>query len=163
MPFRILKVFLSTEVGFYRQNNALSDENHPELWLWFAESLGKTKAEIKTSQVASETRNLIDTFYSLALSSYSEGLGALYAYEKQVPKTARSKIDGLKEFYGITCPKALAFFEVHLGADVWHSQEVADLIEKLPEDQKPKALAATEKVCDALWGFLDGVQEATKH
>ncbi len=24
MPFRILKVFLSTEVGFYRQNNALS-------------------------------------------------------------------------------------------------------------------------------------------
>ncbi len=28
MPFRILKVFLSTEVGFYRQNNALSAVAH---------------------------------------------------------------------------------------------------------------------------------------
>ncbi len=35
MPFRILKVFLSTEVGFYRQNNALSksSEAHKDLIL----------------------------------------------------------------------------------------------------------------------------------
>ena len=54
----------------------------------------------------------------------------------------------------------MKFFEVHKGADVWHSEEVAGLIAKLsPEEQKEASQAASE-AADVLWGFLDGMMDA---
>ena len=131
-------------------------EHHPELWLRFAESVGANREGVKAAQVKPYTKNLVDTFMSLSRSSYAEGLGALYAYEHQVPAVAESKMKGLKDFYGIDSKRATDFFNVHLKADVYHSQAAADLMEKLPEADKKLALAAADKAASALWGFLDG-------
>ena len=131
------------------------------MWLRFAEAVGETRDNVRNAELLPETKALVDTFTDLAKSSYAEGLGALYTYERQVPEVAKSKIKGLKEFYGIDSKEAIQFFEVHIGADEWHSQEVADLMEQLSPADKEKAAVAANKAADALWNFLSGVQRVT--
>ncbi|MEW5851098.1 MAG: CADD family putative folate metabolism protein [Myxococcota bacterium] len=133
-------------------------ENHPELWLRFAEGLGVERKDVHAEQAQPQTRELVDTFMSLSRKSYASGLGALYAYEQQVPEVATAKIDGLKKFYGVTDERGLQFFTVHQKADVWHSQEVAALMDALPADQQAEAKEAAHRAADALWGFLSGIQ-----
>jgi pyrroloquinoline-quinone synthase len=133
------------------------EENHPELWLRFSESLGVTREEVKNVTKLDNTNNLIEGFFQLARTSYAKGLGALYAYERQVPEIAKSKIAGLKEFYNIISTEGLKFFNVHITADEWHSEECLGLIEKLsPEDQEEAFDGAIEGA-RLLWKFLDGV------
>lgn len=133
-------------------------ENHPELWLRFAEGIGETRENVKNAKLLPETQQLIDTFLRLAKSSYAEGVGALYAYERQIPGVAASKIDGLKSFYNIDSAEALKFFTVHLEADVHHSNATYQLLADLSEDGKQKAARAAQQIADALWNFLTGVQ-----
>ena len=135
-------------------------ENHPKLWRDFAIELGVSAESLANVKQYEKTEILVNRFFDLCKKSYASGLGALYAYEYQTPAVAESKIKGLKEFYNIVSEKALKFFEVHKGADVWHSEEVAGLIAKLsPVDQKEAAEAASE-AADLLWGFLDGMMHA---
>jgi pyrroloquinoline-quinone synthase len=135
------------------------DENHPELWQRFVEGLGANRVAANDTAHCSKTQELVDGYFDLVNSDYATGLGALYAYERQTPEVAGSKIDGLKKFYNISDERTLKFFEVHKGADVWHSEEVADLIKKLsPEDQEKAAIGA-EKGAKLLWAFLDGRME----
>ena len=77
------------------------EDNHPELWLRFAETLGASRQEVKNVDKLDNTKNLVDGYFKLARNSYAKGLGALYAYERQVPAVAESKISGLKAFYDI--------------------------------------------------------------
>jgi pyrroloquinoline-quinone synthase len=135
-------------------------ENHPKLWRDFAMELGVKADDLAQVKQYKKTEILVNRFFDLCKESYAAGLGALYAYEYQTPAVSESKIQGLEEFYNITGEKALKFFEVHKGADVWHSEEVAGLIEKLsPEDQRVATRAASE-AAEVLWGFLDGMMEA---
>lgn len=138
------------------------EDNHPELWLRFAESLGVSREEAKSAELLPETEEMIETFCELTRSgTYAEGLGALFAYEQQVPAVAESKIDGLKKFYGIDDERSLHFFTEHLEADVWHSQEEAEMMNALPPAQQQEAAAAAERAGEALWKFLDGICRVT--
>ena len=94
----------------------LSEENHPELWLRFAEGIGATR-NIKDQPELESTKALVDGYYDLVKSDYATGLGALYAYERQATAVSKSKIDGLKCNYGVSDPETLKFFTVHQGAD----------------------------------------------
>lgn len=136
------------------------DENHPKLWRDFANELGVTHNSLMNTKLYEKTEILVNSFFDLCKKSYASGLGALYAYEYQTPAVADSKIKGLKEFYNIVSEKALKFFEVHKGADVWHSQEVAGLIEKLSDAEKKEAAKSASEAADLLWGFLDGMMQA---
>jgi pyrroloquinoline-quinone synthase len=133
-------------------------ENHPELWLRFAESVGENRENVKNETLFSKTEELIETFMNFSRSSYAEGLGALFAYESQVPEVAASKIEGLQKFYKVTSQEGLKFFDVHLKADVYHTEAVSELLEKLTPEEKIKAKNATVVASKALWGFLDGIQ-----
>ena len=133
-------------------------ENHLELWLRFAEGLGLERGSVLEAELYPETRGLVDTFLQAAQKSYGAGLGVLYAYESQVPDVARSKIDGLQQFYGISDAETLRFFTVHEQADVHHSNTAAELIEALPAAEKAEAEAAAAAGLAALNRFLDGVQ-----
>lgn len=137
-------------------------ENHPKLWRDFAQSLTQNDQAINfdTTKQYEKTKYLVDIFFDLCKKSYASGLGALYAYEHQTPEVSKSKIKGLKDFYGIEDEKALKFFVLHQGIDEWHSEEVAKLIEKLPAKEKEEALSAAKIAASALWGFLDGMMEA---
>lgn len=135
-------------------------ENHPELWLRFCESLGLDREMVAAGAPNDATRNLIATMKSLALEgALHEGLAALYAYESQIPAVAKAKIEGLARWYGISKQRDIAFFSVHMEADVAHSATSRDILRNLCDgDEKSTAAAdATRKTLDALYGFLDSV------
>jgi pyrroloquinoline-quinone synthase len=75
-----------------------------------------------------------------------------------VPEVAKTKIAGLKAFYGVDTPRALQFFEVHIGADEIHSAVGAGMVRRHVQDAASRdAVLATARECaDALWSFLDG-------
>ena len=96
--------------------------------------------EIESKDQDSFTKDMIDNFFKQARSSYAEGLGSFYTYERQVPEVADVKISGLKLHYGVNTKEGLQFFEVHKDADVIHRAECEKLLDDLsPEDQKSRA------------------------
>lgn len=139
------------------------DENHPELWLRFAESLGVAREDVLAAELLNSTKNSVRQLRSLTQSEdYREGLAALLAYESQIPEVARTKREGLNSFYGISDERAVSFFRVHESIDVLHQQVEMQILNEQcesPKDQN-KAIAAARDAAKALWSFLDGVTAA---
>lgn len=133
------------------------DEHHPELWLRFAEGLGESREAVEGCRDAA-TEKLIDTFLGRIRSSYAEGLGALYAYESQIPEIAETKVSSLRESYDITDERTLSFFNVHAKADVYHSGALREQIDGLTPEQGELADAATSECAQGLWGFLSELE-----
>jgi pyrroloquinoline-quinone synthase len=138
------------------------DENHPELWLRFAEGVGATRAQIEGATPLPQTQALVSLFRdATSRRSFAEACAALYVYESQVPEVAKTKISGLKQFYGIGDERSLQFFEVHIGADEIHSEVGAGMVRRHTADEATReAVLSTGRECaDALWSFLDGVYD----
>jgi len=135
-------------------------ENHPELWLRFCDALGVARDDVKATSANEATAGLIASMRTHARSEkLHEGLAALYAYESQIPAVAKAKIDGLAAWYGITEPHDIAFFSVHMTADVLHSQTARELLETLCDtpEKCEEAREAAAKTVNALYRFLDAV------
>lgn len=132
--------------------------NHPELWLQFTESLGLQIEQVMHAELQPETMHLIEAFRSACRRSTAEGLAALYAYESQIPLVAKSKIEGLKKFYAIANQQSLAYFHVHIDADLEHSAVERNLLTAYVHSQNAIAVhQAVEQVLTALWQMLSGV------
>jgi pyrroloquinoline-quinone synthase len=135
------------------------EENHPELWLRFGEAVGAGRDGVAAAEPLPETTRLVELFRDVTMRrSFPEACAALYVYESQVPDVARTKIDGLKRFYGVDDERGLRFFEVHIGADEIHAEVGAGMVRRHTVDEASRAaVIATATECrDALWGFLDG-------
>lgn len=135
-------------------------ENHPELWLRFCESLGLGRDDVKAGLANDATRALIATMKSLARDgALHQGLAALYAYESQIPAVAKAKIEGLAQNYAISADRDIAFFRVHMEADVLHSQTSRAILRDLCDTPEKTAAAdaAAKQTLNALYGFLDSV------
>ena len=137
------------------------DNDHPKLWKQFAMALGADDKEIETKDQDSFTKDMIDNFFKQARSSYAEGLGSFYTYERQVPEVADVKITGLKQHYGVDTKEGLQFFEVHKDADVIHRAECEKLLDELTPEEQAKAEKAALTTAKFMWNFLSGV--ALKH
>ncbi len=135
--------------------------DHATLWMDFAEGLGVSRDQVTDVDLEVETQALITTFRDLSRRSYAAGLGALYAYESQLPDVSTTKIDGLKRFYGVDDEAAIRFFQVHERADVEHSAVCRDLLDRLGGADRREAEAAGAELAGALWNFLSGVQRRT--
>lgn len=148
----LLQNLLDEEVG---------DPNHPELWLQFAEGIGASREAVTTAAPRPETQQLINTFMTVCnKGSVAAGLAALYSYESQIPAVAETKMDGLRAFYGVDTPRALAYFAVHKEADVEHSRVERDLLSHhLNDADAADAPAASQAALEAVWGLLSDVCE----
>jgi pyrroloquinoline-quinone synthase len=144
-------------------NNLIDEEagspNHPELWKRFAAGLGVEDAGFAKTEKQPETKKLIDAFRSVcAQGSTAEGLGALYAYESQIPAICESKIDGLKKHYGFTKPEHYEYFTVHIEADREHSAAEREMLSGYVHDRNFESVkASVNRVLNALWEMLSGV------
>jgi len=125
--------------------------------LQFAQGLGLSKKETVDAPKRQAIKDVVNTFFRLSRASAHQGLGALYAYEHQVPEIAASKIDGLRENYGITEENTVKFFEVHKNADTLHRQAIEKIIDRLPEAERHEAQAAAQEAANSLWHFLSDV------
>ena len=144
-------------------NNLIDEEagspNHPELWKKFAGGLGVEDAELPRTEKQPETKNLVNTFRSVCgQGSTAEGLGALYAYESQIPAICESKIDGLKKNYGFGKPEHYEYFTIHIEADREHSAAEREMLSHQLNNQNFESVkVSANRVLDALWEMLSGV------
>lgn len=135
-------------------------ENHPELWLRFAEGLGVARDRVTGATPTAAAAKLVDTFTHLTCDLPIEaGLAALYVYESQIPAVASAKIEGLRRFYGVAEDRTLSFFKEHEEADVWHARTGARLIEDHAGRNSSAAavMEAGRDALGALWAMLDSV------
>jgi len=139
-------------------------ENHPELWMRFAEGMGKTRHSVNKAVAMKETQQLVNTFMDLSGEQrYHIGLAALYCYESMQPEISETKKDGLKKFYGINDEETLKFFTVHMHADKWHREVLRKLITELndSEEKQTQTMAAIDEALHALNNFLTGMEKKT--
>ena len=140
----------------------LSDEedlnkDHPMLWKQFALAAGADESSLDLVKQEYFTSDLIENFFRLSHSSYAEGLGALYAYERQVPEIAETKIKGLIDHYNISTDQGLEYFVVHKDADVLHREQSEKLMLQLNEEEQVLAEEAALSTGHMLWNFLSGL------
>lgn len=138
------------------------DDDHPGLWLDFAEVLGTTRAQVAETEVEPETRACVEAFSRAADgASPAFAMGMLYGYESQTPQVADTKIIGLRDFYGIEGP-GVAYFELHGELDVEHASKMASAIEEAAADEgsAAEAEAGARAGAEAIWKLLDGVARA---
>jgi pyrroloquinoline-quinone synthase len=129
---------------------------HPELWLDFAAGLGESRDAVMNQPTGPKFQTLVDTFRSLAREGTGVAAAALYCYEKQIPAVSATKIQGLKDNYGILSDDTLRYFSVHESADVEHAAQWETLIERHAISAE-KAEQVADQVLDALNGALDEV------
>jgi pyrroloquinoline-quinone synthase len=134
------------------------DANHAELWLRFAEGIGVAREDVRTAEPNGATNKLVETYRRTSVEApVAAGVAALYAYERQVPAVAQAKLQGLRDFYGITAGPALGFFETHAFLDVEHAAQEARIVEDLGASDPAAAIDAASDALDAWWTFLDAV------
>ena len=131
---------------------------HPMLWRQFAESLGVSDGAMADARPLPGIAALLDTFDEVTSEgSMAQAVAVFYAYEAQVPEIATQKISGLKKFYEITEPRALAYFAVHEEADVRHRALWRSWLKNQDTGDNFEVLCAAERGLKALWGALDAV------
>ena len=138
-------------------------ENHPELWMRFAEGMGNSRDKVNNTDAMSETQDLVETFKKLSRSEqYHIGLAALYCYESMQPEISETKKEGLQKFYGIKDENTLKFFTVHMHADKWHREVVRKLLSDLAntKEKQKEILRAVESALSVLNNFLSGIERA---
>jgi pyrroloquinoline-quinone synthase len=137
-------------------------DNHPELWLRFAEGLGVNRDEVRAAELLPETNESVEEFKRLTTSdNYLDGVAALYAYESQIPDVARTKREGLRECYGIDGERTVSYFSVHEEADVVHRAQEREILEHKADsaEAQQRVFEAAEAGARAVWRFLDGCYE----
>ena len=136
-------------------------ENHPELWMRFAEGMGNSRKSVENKEAMQEIEELVTTFYSLSKSEqYHVGLAALYCYESMQPEISETKKDGLQKFYDINDEDTLKFFTVHMHADKWHRKVVRNIIKKVAnsKSKQNEITRSVESALGALNNFLTGME-----
>ena len=142
------------------------NENHPELWLRFAESLGVAREDVKNAELLDSTKASVASLKALThRPDYREGLAALLAYESQIPEVAKTKREGLKSFYGIAEERAVSFFRVHEDIDVLHQQVEMQILGQQCQtsDDQAKAIAAATRIGSGALGISRWCFEAIYH
>jgi pyrroloquinoline-quinone synthase len=132
--------------------------SHPQLWRQFAGSLGVSDAALDRARPLPGIAALLDAFDEVASEGTpAQAVAAFYVYEAQVPEIASQKISGLRRFYDINDPRALAYFGVHEEADVRHRAAWRGWLTGQKDADTFGVLCAAERILKALWGGLDAV------
>ena len=140
-------------------SNAKEEAEHVEPWVRFATALGVSRNDLAGYAGTENTKAAVAKMKNLANASFEEAVAAMYAYEMELPKISRRKIDGMKKFYGMDSEDATKYFEIHEEADVRHAQVWREILQKIPADRQEAAYNAAVESLKAQNMLLDSVQE----
>lgn len=129
---------------------------HAELWRKLASALGDVRSEEPLAATVASAREL----EALVQSGEVAALAALWTYEMQTARVARTKREGLAERYGVASKEGLAFFALHEELDVHHAADLLAAVGRAcrTEADVARACQAAEASARAQWRFLDGVE-----
>ena len=139
-------------------SNMNEETEHIRLWENFAFSMGITKDDLTSYQGLKKTNEAVNNLASL-MESYDEGACAMYAFEKEIPKISKTKMEGLKNFYGLDSKDATEYFEEHMSADIRHAASWEKIINASSKNDD-KLLKIAKKSVDAQNLLLDSCYEA---
>ncbi len=137
--------------------------NHAELWLRFAEGIGVDRDDVTSADRNAATQALVDLYADMSKSApVPAAVAALYAYERQVPATSESKIEGLAKHYDVDDKRTTSFFAVHSTLDIEHSGAERQMLGELAVGADEAAIEdATARTLEAWWNFLSAVDVPT--
>ncbi|MFQ5920402.1 MAG: TenA family transcriptional regulator [Nitrososphaerales archaeon] len=138
--------------------NLSEERDHIEPWVKFAGALGVAKQELEGYQAAKKTKDSVQEMLGLA-SRFEEGVSAMYAYEAEIPKISRTKLDGLGKYYGITGEDATEYQRIHAVVDVRHADVWRRILGGLPGERHERVFDAAVSSLVAQNTLLDAVYE----
>src|SRR5262249_39693721 len=141
MVSNIAKLALNEQGRRIIQVNQKEESEHIELWKNFVLRLGVTNEVFNKYRGDGRTKKAISKLKDLTAVSFEEGVSTMYAYEMELPKISRSKIDGLQKHYRIADNDALLYFRIHEEVDVRHAQVWRDFITEIPTQREKPALS----------------------
>ena len=115
-------------------SNQQEESDHIKPWINFAGELGISEDELVSYSGTSKTREAVSDLNEL-MNTYEGGACAMYAFEKEIPKISQTKLDGLKEFYGLTNDEATEYSKLHTEADIRHTASWRHILETSSTDQ----------------------------
>lgn len=107
------------------ESNMREEYEHIPLWEEFAVGLGVPREELVSYEGLEKTRSAVSTLYDLM--NGSTGAAAMYSLEKEIPQISRTKMEGLREFYGMD--EHTEYFAQHMEADVRHAEDWRRMLE----------------------------------
>ncbi|OLS19778.1 MAG: PqqC-like protein [Candidatus Heimdallarchaeota archaeon LC_3] len=131
---------------------------HIDPWIKFASELGVAQNQIKSYSGLGKTRKAIEEISPL-MTSFEGGAAAMYALEQEVPKISSTKIEGLKEFYGLSSDDALDYFKIHTEADIRHADTWRKILEETPIEKEEELFEIAKKSLMAHSMILDACYE----
>ena len=138
--------------------NLQEEREHIEPWEKFAGALGVSRKELEQYEVAQKTRDSVNTLLDLA-STFDEGVSAMYAYEAEIPKISKTKLEGLAKYYNITSDDATEYQRIHSTVDVKHAAVWRDILEQFPSYRHDDIFNASVSSLVAQNMLLDAVCE----
>ena len=146
---------LKRDVG----QNLKEEYEHIEPWRMFSTAIGVHTNELASYKGQNETNMAISRLTQLTELSLEEAAAAMYAYEKELPKISRSKIDGLSKFYGVKSNDATKYFKIHEEVDLKHSEVWKNILQTIPKEKQELAVNAAISSLEAQNKLLDSVQK----
>jgi len=137
--------------------NMKEEAEHIPLWEKFAGSMGISESELQGYQGLEKTNRAVSNLGSLM--DPDNGACAMYAFEKEIPKVSKTKLEGLKEFYGIDTKDAIEYFEEHMTADIRHVTSWEKIINNTTIDDS-LTLSIAHRSVDAQNLLLDSCYES---
>ena len=141
------------------QSILAEEREHVEPWVRFATSLNVSPQELDQYPGESQTRKAISDLSLISKSSFEEGVAALYAFEKELPKISETKSSGLKQFYNIFDDDSHRYFEIHKEADIYHARVWENILNECSEDMHEKVMKAVKISLAAQNSLLDSVHD----
>ena len=159
MVGNIASLTINSESRQAIEENRREESEHIRLWKKFVLKLGVPEEVLFTYNGATSTNIAVSRLKKITTNSFEEGICSMYAYEMELPKISRSKIDGLELFYNINDDDALEYFRTHEEVDVRHAQVWRDLIDGIPRSRHKTALNAAIESLKAQNELLDSVYD----
>ena len=138
--------------------NQQEESDHIKPWISFAGELGVSNDELISYSGLDKTKKAVSNLSEL-MTTFDGGACAMYAFEKEIPKVSQTKLEGLKEFYGIDTKDATEYFEEHMTADIRHAASWQKIINNTSIDDSVM-LSTAEKSVAAQNLLLDSCYES---
>lgn len=138
---------------------ASEEKEHILPWIDFSKGLGISTDELTEYGGDDRVIENVNNMNTLSSLSFEHGAATMYAFEKELPKISRSKIDGLNNFYGISDDRTIDYFKIHEIADIKHAKIWENVLYNTPMEKESALLKAAISSLEYQNGILDAVYD----